>query len=87
MANHPSSKKRVRRNAKRALINGARKGRVRTFVKKVELAILEGNAQAAQEALQAVQPELYRGVSKGIISKNAASRKLSRLSAKVKALK
>ena len=87
MANHASSKKRIRRNARRADINGARRGRIRTFVKKVELALAAGNAKDADEALKAAQPEIQRGVSKGILHKNTAGRKMSRLSARIKALK
>ena len=87
MANHASSKKRIRRNAKRADINGARRGRIRTFVKKVELALSAGDAKQADEALRAAQPELDRGVAKGIMHKKTAARKLSRLSARVKAIK
>ena len=87
MANHASAKKRIRRNARRAEINGSRTTRIRTFVKKVELAIAGGDYAAAQGALLAAQPEIDRGVSKGVVEKKAASRKLSRLSARVKALK
>ena len=86
MANHASSKKRIRRNNKYALINASRRGRLRTFIKNVESEILAGNAQGAKDALRAVQPELSRSVSKGILHKKTASRKLSRLSARVKAL-
>tara|TARA_B100001989_G_C24529891_1_gene460979 strand:+ start:913 stop:1179 length:267 start_codon:yes stop_codon:yes gene_type:complete len=86
MANHASSKKRIRRNARRAEINGARRSRIRTFIKKVEQGIAASDSKAANEALTKVQSELYRGVSKGIVHKNTAARKLSRLSAKVKAL-
>lgn len=87
MANHASSKKRIRRNAARAEVNGARRNRIRTFLKRVETAISAGSAKDAQTALQAAQPELQRGVSKGIYKKNTAARKLSRLSARIKALK
>jgi small subunit ribosomal protein S20 len=87
MANHASSRKRIRRNARRAEINGARRGRIRTFIKKVELAIAGGNAAEAEAALKIAQPELQRGVAKGILPKNTASRKLSRLSARMKAMK
>jgi len=87
MANHASAKKRVRRNARRTIINTARKSRMRTFIKKVEQAVDSGDAKAAQEALQKVQPELSRGVAKGVIHKNTAARKMSQLSAKVKAVK
>ena len=86
MANHKSSKKRIIRNANRALINSARMGRIRTFVKKVETAIAAGDAGSAREALRQAQPEMQRGVSKGILHKNTVSRKISRLSARVKAL-
>ena len=87
MANHASSKKRIRRNAARAVVNGARRNRIRTFIKKVESAIEAGSAKDADVALQAAQPELLRGVAKGIYHKNTAARKLSRLSARIKALK
>lgn len=86
MANHKSSKKRIIRNANRAVINGARMSRVRTFVKKVELAIASGDAPAAREALRLAQPELHRGVTRGVLHKNTVSRKVSRLNARVKAL-
>ncbi len=87
MANHASSKKRIRRNARRADINGARRGRIRTFIKKIETAIIDGDATKAQDALRSAQPELDRGVAKGIFHKNTVARKLSRLSARIKALK
>jgi small subunit ribosomal protein S20 len=86
MANHKSAKKRIIRNANRALINGARVSRIRTFVKKVDAAIAAGDAVAASEALRAAQPELQRGVSRGVLHKNTVSRKISRLAARVKAL-
>lgn len=86
MANHASAKKRVRRNAKHADMNKARRSRIRTFVKKVEMAILAKDAGAAGEALRLAQPELQKGVAKGILHKNAVARKLSRLSARVKAI-
>lgn len=86
MANHASAKKRVRRNARRAEINTARKSRIRTFVKKIETAIAEGDSAAAKEALRAAQPELHKGVSKGLLHKNTVARRLSRLSARIKAL-
>ncbi len=87
MANHASARKRIRTNARRHEINGARRSRVRTFTKKVELAIAAGDVAAATEALKAAQPELQRGAAKGIVEKKAASRKISRLSARIKALK
>lgn len=86
MANHKSAKKRIIRNANRALINGARVSRIRTFVKKVDAAIAAGDADAALKALRAAQPELQRGVSRGVLHKNTVSRKISRLAARVKAL-
>ena len=86
MANHKSAKKRIIRNANRALINGARVSRIRTFVKKVDAAIAAGDADAAREALRAAQPELQRGVSRGVLHKNTVSRNISRLAARVKAL-
>ena len=87
MANHASAKTRIRRNERRAVINGARRNRIRTFVKKIEMAIAEGNATDAQEALKNAQPEIQRGVAKGLMHKNTAGRKLSRLSAAIKKLK
>ena len=87
MANHASALKRVRRNARRADINGARRGRIRTFIKKIETALLAGDKTAAEEAFKNAQPEIQRGVAKGILHKNTAARKISRLSARVKAAK
>jgi len=86
MANNASAKKRIRTAVHRAEINGMRRSRIRTYVKKVELAIASGNKDAAAEAFKAAQPELHRGVTKGLLHKNMASRKLSRLSARIKAL-
>lgn len=86
MANTPQAKKRIRRNARRAEINGARIGRIRTLVKKVELALASGDKDAAASALSVVQPELARGVARGVLHKNTASRKFSRLTKKVQAL-
>jgi len=86
MAHHQSAKKRIRRNAHRATINRTRVSRIRTFVKGVEQAIATGDQNAAQEAFKAVQPELHRGVRAGILHRNTAARKLSRLSARIKAL-
>ena len=87
MANHKSAKTRIRRNERRAIINGDRMSRIRTFVKKVATAINAGDAKAADEALRAAQPELYRGAAKGVLNKKTVSRKMSRLSAQIKALK
>ncbi|HEX8389038.1 MAG TPA: 30S ribosomal protein S20 [Sphingomonas sp.] len=86
MANTPQAKKRIRRNARRAEINGARVGRIRTFVKKVEAALELGDKTAAAAALAAAQPELARGVAKGVVHKNTAARKFSRLTKRVSAL-
>ncbi|WP_374529135.1 30S ribosomal protein S20 [Novosphingobium sp.] len=86
MANTPQAKKRIRRNERRAEINGNRLGRIRTFVKKVESALAGGDKTAAAEALAAAQPELARGVARGVLHKNTAARKLSRLTKRVAAL-
>lgn len=86
MANTPQAKKRIRRNTNRAEINGARVSRIRSFVKKVELAIAGGDKNAAAEALKSAQPELARGVARGVLHKNTASRKMSRLSKRVAAM-
>src|SRR3569623_1471764 len=83
MANTPQAKKRIRRNDTRAEINGARISRIRSYVKKVETALDGGDKKAAAEALKAAQPELARGVARGVLHKNTASRKLSRLSKRV----
>ena len=86
MANTPQAKKRIRRNDRRAEVNGIRVSRIRTFVKKVELALTIGDKAAASAALAAVQPEMARGVAKGVLHKNTASRKFSRLTKRVSAL-
>ena len=86
MANTPQAKKRILRNAKRTEINRARVSRIRTFVKAVESALAAGNKDAAKAALARVQPELFRGVARGVIHKNTASRKLSRLTRRLVAL-
>ena len=86
MANTPQSKKRARQNAKRLQVNKARRSRIRTYLRRVEEAIESGNKEDAQVALKAAQPELMRGVTKGVFHKNTASRKMSRLAARVKAL-
>ena len=86
MANTPQAKKRIRRNDRRAEINGNRVSRIRTFIKKVELALIAGDKDAASTALAAAQPELARGVSKGVVHKNTASRKFARLTKRVAAL-
>jgi small subunit ribosomal protein S20 len=86
MANSPSSRKRARQIERRTAVNRARRSRIRTFVRKVEEAIAGGDAAAAGAALQAAQPEIMRGVSRGVLHKNTASRKVSRLAARVKSL-
>jgi small subunit ribosomal protein S20 len=86
MANTPQAKKRIRRNDRRAEVNGARVGRIRTFVKKVEAALEAGDKTVASTALAAAQPEMARGVAKGVLHKNTASRKFARLAKRVAAL-
>ena len=86
MANPPQAKKRARQNEARFQINKARRSRIRTFLRKVEEAIASGDKEAATAALRAAQPELMRGVTKGVFHKNTASRKMSRLASRVKAL-
>ncbi|MEI9928793.1 MAG: 30S ribosomal protein S20 [Sphingomonas sp.] len=86
MANTPQAKKRIRRNDRRAEINGARVSRIRTYVKKVEAALEAGDKAAASAALAVVQPELARGVAKGVVHKNTAARKFSRLNKRLEAL-
>lgn len=86
MANTPQSKKRARQIERRTEVNKARRSRIRTFLRKVEEAIASGSKDDAATALREAQPELMRGVTKGILHKNTASRKMSRLSARVKAL-
>ncbi|MDX2104695.1 MAG: 30S ribosomal protein S20 [Alphaproteobacteria bacterium] len=86
MAHHASAKKRIRQTERRTLVNRMRVSRIRTFVKKVELAIEAGDKSAAQQAFQAAQPEMMRGITKGVLHRNTVSRKLSRLSKAIKAL-
>ncbi len=86
MANTPQSKKRARQLERRTEVNKARRSRIRTFLRKVEEAIASGNADAAKDALRQAQPELARGVTKGVMHKNTVARKMSRLSARIKAL-
>ena len=86
MANHKSAKKRSKRNASRAKINSARTSAIRTSLKKVEQALTAGNAKDAEAALKKVKPQLARGVAKGVVHRNTVARKLSRLSARIKAL-
>ena len=86
MPNIASAKKRVRTTKKRTAINHARKSRLRTFTRKVEEAIASGDKKAAVAALKAAEPEIMRGVSKGVVHKNTGSRKVSRLAHRVAAL-
>lgn len=86
MANTSSAKKMVRKIARRTAINKTRRSRMRTFVKKVELAIAAGNQTEARDALRAAESEVMTAVSKGVIHKNTGSRKVSRLSARVKSM-
>ena len=86
MANHASAKKRIRQTERRSTINRNRLSRVRTFIKKVELAIEAGDAEGAKEALKEAQPVIMRSSQLGVLHRNMASRKVSRLAAKVKAL-
>jgi small subunit ribosomal protein S20 len=86
MANTPQAEKRIRRNQRRAAINRARLSRIRTHLKQVELAIASGDRVAAEVALRAAEPELMRGVSRGVVHRNTASRKISRLTKRVAAI-
>ena len=86
MANTPQAKKRIRRNANRATINHSRISRVRTFIKAVESAIASGKKDDALAALKKAQPEMARGVARGVMHKNTASRKFSRLTKRVASL-
>lgn len=86
MANTPQAKKRIRRNASRATINHSRISRIRTFIKEVESAITAGKKKEAAEALKQVQPEMARGVARGVMHKNTAARKFSRLSKRIASL-
>ena len=86
MANTPQSKKRARQSEARYVVNKARRSRIRTFLRKVEEAIASGDQTAASNALREVQPELTRGITKGVMHKNTVARKMSRLSSRVKSL-
>lgn len=86
MANTPQAKKRIRRNDRRAVVNKTRVSRIRTFIKQLESALEAGDKQEAGAALQRVQPELARGVARGVLHKNTASRKFSRLTKRFVAL-
>ena len=86
MANTPSAKKRIRNSLRKTDKNKSRKSRIKTFVRKVEDAIESKDAKSAMDSLKAAQPEIMRGVTKGIFHKNTASRKISRLSSRIKAI-
>ena len=86
MANTPSAKKRVRQIARRTAVNTARRSRIRTFVRRVEEAIAKGDREAAAAALRAAQPELMRGAGEGVIHRNTAGRKISRLHHRINAM-
>ena len=86
MANTASAKKRVRRDDRQTRVNGARRSRIRTFIRKVEAAIQSGDREAAAEALRQAQPEIMRGVTRGVVKKNTAARRISRLSRRIKTL-
>jgi len=86
MAQHKSAKKRIRQTERRTAVNRARGSRVRNFIKKLETAIASGDKSAAQAAFKEAQPEIQRGVRTGVLQRNTASRKLSRLNARIKAL-
>jgi small subunit ribosomal protein S20 len=86
MANHKSAEKRQRQTVQRTEVNRNRVGRIRTFVKKVELALASGNKEEAAAAFAAAQPELHRGIGHGVIHRNTVARKLSRLNARIRAL-
>jgi len=86
MATHKSAEKRIRQTERRTAVNRARVSRIRTFVKKVEAAIASGDRGAAVAAFAEAQPELHRGVNKGVVHRNTVARKLSRLSGRIKAL-
>lgn len=86
MANTPSAKKRVRQIERRTEVNTARRSRIKTYVRKVEEAIASGDGDAAKAAFKVAQPEIMRGATKGVTHRNTASRKISRLAARVKAV-
>lgn len=86
MAQHQSAKKRIRQTVRRTAANRTRMSRIRTHIKNVELAIASGDKKAAEEAFRTAMPEMQRGVGRGVLRRNTVSRKLSRLSARIKAL-
>ena len=86
MAQHKSAKKRIRQTARRTVVNRARMSRIRTFIRTVEDAIASGDKDGAEAALRAAQPEIMRGVTKGMLHRNTAARRISRLAARVNAI-
>jgi small subunit ribosomal protein S20 len=86
MAHSRQAKKRVRQTGRRTLANKARMSRIRTFIRKVEAAVADGDQEAARAALRSAQPEIMRGVSKGVVKRKTAARRVSRLSRQVKAM-
>ncbi len=84
MANTPSAKKAARKIERRTAVNKTRRSRVRTYIRKIEEAVASGDKKAAQEAFKVAEPEIMRAVTKGVLHKNTASRKVSRLAASVK---
>ena len=84
MANHKSAKKRIRQTERRTAVRKTRVSRIRTYVKKVEEAITAGNQDEAKQALQAAQPHMQAGASKGVMHKNTVARKISRLAQRIK---
>lgn len=86
MAHHKSAQKRIRQTERRTEVNRSRTSRIRTFIKKVEAAIVGGDVAVAEQALRQAQPEIMRGVTKGVLKKGTASRKISRLAHRIKAL-
>jgi small subunit ribosomal protein S20 len=86
MAQHASAKKRIRQTKRRTIVNTARRSQIRSSVRKVEEAIAGGDKAAAQAAFKAAQPDLMRGARKGIMHINTMARRLSRLSARIKAM-
>ncbi len=86
MANTPSARKRVRQIARRTTVNKARRSRIRTFIRKVEQAIAQGDRETALAAFRAAQPEIMRGAGKGVLHRNTASRKISRLHSRINAM-
>lgn len=86
MANTPQARKRIRRNQRRHDINQARKSRIRSYIKNVDSAIAAGDSEGARQALKTAEPEIMRGVSKGVLHKNAAARTVSRLAKRIDAI-